>query len=1309
MRKDGRYFKGIRYTAAAPFVPLALTAMLAACGSDDYTPAEPYEAPPLEDVQRDTTGGSNVQYLDRGLVVMPAEDGGNALSWRWSGLDEQRIHFKVHKNGEFFRTVRPGEPTFLEDINGQPGDSYQVMALVDDEEKDASDVVQVQEKSYLNIPLNKPANGFVDGVEYSYIANDASAADLTGDGQYELILKWEPDNAKDNSQAGKTGDVLIDAYTLEGELLWRINLGPNIRAGAHYTQFIAFDFNQDGRAEVAMKTADGTVDGRGTVLGDAEADYRNDGGYVLDGPEYLTMFEGTSGEALDTVDYIPPRGDDINAIWGDDYGNRVDRFLAGVAYLDGQTPSLVMSRGYYTRAVVATFNFDGEELTQNWVYDSNLDESGHSLAGQGAHSLSVADVDNDGKDEIIFGAATLDDDGTALYSTGLGHGDALHVADIILDNEGLEIFMVHESSTSYITEEGNFGVEVHDAATGEILISQPSNGEGDDVGRGVTGDIDPNYEGMESWGSRGGLMAADGSVISNNKPAMNFMVWWDGDLNREMLDGTEITKWNAESKLVDEPLFNAGTFSNGLAVSNNGSKATPSLSADILGDWREEVVFANEASTSLMVYSSNIPTDVRLPTLMHDRQYRTAIAWQNVGYNQPPHPSFYLGSDMELYQHVVRELPQFKTQAVEGEAATGVVAQGNNDNILIKVFTGGAELGSATILRAEVDDSEAATEVGMLEGGETSFVDDSAVPDTTYYYWVEAEDASGSAIAGLDGSYRARMTSTLIPRVAVASLDNYVDLTWVTSLKLSDVYIYRAETEEFGMVPEKPSTSYARVNGKARTWTDARTEEGQMYYYWVELVTMDGDSILADPAFGENLVVAKTNLNATYQDGVLNVCWELENVEPGATYNELYRNDQNQAGGRSRIYPISDPSVIYDGCFEDVGPTAVDESGEPIEGENEIVEGQGYWYMFKQVASNEIVGPFGYGLETNVTNLNAELDPLLGTINLTWKLWNFGQEIVNVDLYRNTSASLSGRTLVSEDVLATDGRYRDTGGESGFTQGQTYWYFFEVTLADSSVVNTDPEGEVMFELPEPETNIFTRLEDGGIRIDWNLKNFGEITKIEILRNTEASAEGAMVVASEGLEPRGVYAEYDNLVEGQPYWYMMRVTTAEGDVITGDLATELVYQENPSSTSVIINENEDGYCGMSDGTIDTNHAGFEGDGFSNTANAEGEYIDYKVNIPAAGTYRFLVRYANGAGDNRFARLDVNSQIGLAQIDMENSGGWTEWGESQVDVELEAGEANVRLHSGTASGLANLDYLMIDALTTEDAPQRIACAL
>ena len=433
MKKDGRYLKDNNHMFAKALVPLALTTVLMGC-DESYTPAEPHTAAPLVDAERDLSGNSNVEYLDRGLIVIPGQEEGNVISWRMSGLDEQRIVFKVYKNGEFFRTVRPKEPTFLEDDRGLPTDTYQVISLVDDVEKDASKVVSAQEKPYLAIPLNTPDSDFVDGVEYFYTANDASAADLTGDGQYELIVKWEPSNSKDNSQGGKTGNVLLDAYTLEGELLWRINLGQNIRAGAHYTQFMAFDFNQDGRAEVAMKTADGTIDGRGNPICHPEtntcapeAEYRDGGGFILDGPEYLSIFDGMSGEQIDTVMYEPSRGDRF--AWGNnsDGSNRVDRFLAGVAYLDGKMPSLVMSRGYYGRAVVASYNFDGQNLLSNWVYDSDLDESEKTLNGQGAHSLSIADVDSDGKDEIIFGAATLDDDGTLLYSTDLGHGDALHL------------------------------------------------------------------------------------------------------------------------------------------------------------------------------------------------------------------------------------------------------------------------------------------------------------------------------------------------------------------------------------------------------------------------------------------------------------------------------------------------------------------------------------------------------------------------------------------------------------------------------------------------------------------------------------------------------------------------------------------------------------------------------------------------------------------------------------------------------------------------------------------------------------------
>jgi len=1300
MKKDGRYLKHKNRVFAKAVVPLALASALVGCSDDDYTPAEPFTQPPLTDAERDTTGGSKVEYLDPGLIVVPAEDQGMAISWRWSGLDEQRAIYKVYKNGEFYRSARPNDPTFMIDINGLPTDTYQVKTFVDDAEKDASKVVQASEKPFLSIPLNTPSSGFVDGVEYSYSANDASAADLTGDGQYELIVKWEPSNAKDNSQAGKTGDVLIDAYTMEGELLWRINLGKNIRAGAHYTQFMAFDFNQDGRAEIAMKTAEGTMDGRGnyvcsdTVECDNDADYRNDGGYILAGPEFLTMFDGVSGEALDTIDYIPERGDDINATWGDGYGNRVDRFLGGVAYLDGQRPSLIMSRGYYTRAVVAAFDFNQDgQFVEKWVYDSNTDPESPTIAGQGAHSLSIADVDADGADEIIFGAATIDNDGTTLYSTELGHGDALHVADIIPDREGLEVFMVHECPSCYTKDGVGYGVEIHDAATGEIIHSQ--SGDGDDVGRGVTADIDPNYPGMESWGSRGQLMASDGTLIGDSKPSMNFAIWWDGDLSRELLDGSLITKWNPDDKLVEkEPLFDALTVRNGSGVSNNGTKATPSLQADILGDWREEVVMANEDSSKLLIYTTNHETDIRLPTLMHDRQYRNAIAWQNTAYNQPPHPSFYMGTDMELYKHVVKELPQFKTTMVEAQPFTKMVAQGNNDNILVKVYPGEAEVGSITVMRSETNDMSSAQTVGTLEDGSTTFADTTAVPDTTYYYWVDVKDAGGSTISGLDMSSMARMTSTLIPRVEAASSNNYVDLTWVTDLHLSEIKIYRAETTEMGVIPAKPDAYYAMVNPNAKTWTDETTVEGGKYYYWVELTTTDGDVAIAEPAFGENIIFQETNLDYTYRDETMTICWDMQNF-PVINWSQLYRNTSNQAAGRGKIHDLSSDQ-LYQGCTVD----GID-----------IVEGTSYWYMFKYntatgTPTSEIVGPFVPD-EAPVTGLMADSDPVLQTINLTWNLRNFGQDITNVDLYRGTSASMDNKELVRSDARVIDGRLRDIGGDNGFVDGTTYWYSFELTLEDGSTVTTDAEGEVLFELPQPESNLITRLEDGGIRIDWNLKNYeGIFSNIEILRNTEAMADGATPIIG-GLEPKGAVADYDNLVETQTYWYMMRVTMDDGTVITDEPMGEIEYFANPTTTALTINENEDGYCEMVDGLIESNWVGYEGEGFSNTNNAEGMYISYKVNIQEAATYRFLLRYGNGAGDNRFASVDVGSAIDAFTIDMESTGAWDTWLETYESYELQSGEYLVKLKAATGGGLGNVDYLTIDNLTGTKAPIAVPC--
>lgn len=589
-----------------------------------------------------------MEDLGRAPVAIKTEDG-VYVSWRLLGDDPENIAFDVYRDGKKLNKSAIKESTNFLDKKGTANSTYEIRAVGKGKGKKDKEKVTTKtiSNNYFDIPLQKPEDGVTPlGDPYSYRANDASVGDLDGDGEYEIVLKWDPTNSKDNSQSGYTGNVYIDAYELDGTLKWRIDLGKNIRAGAHYTQFLVYDFDGNSRAEVVMKTADGTIDGQGNVIGRADADHRNSSGYILQGDEFLTVFDGKTGKALQTTNYEPPRGD--VASWGDSYGNRVDRFLAGVAYLDGERPSIIMARGYYTRTVLTAYNFRDGKLTKQWTFDS-ADEGNSAYAGQGYHSLSVADVDKDGKDEIVYGQMVVDDDGKGMYATGLGHGDALHVSDFIPSRPGLEVYAVQENKS------GEYGYDMRDAATGEIIWGQKT---GIDTGRGVAADIDPRYEGAEAWAisgawnSRtGGLHTAEGEKISDSIPTSNFAIWWDGDLLRELADhqyndakgagvGT-IDKWDYENGKLENLLTAEGT------LSNNGTKGTPALQADLLGDWREEIIWRTEDSSALRVFMTTEETDHRIFTLMHDPQYRVAIAWQNVGYNQPPHPSFFLGEGMK--------------------------------------------------------------------------------------------------------------------------------------------------------------------------------------------------------------------------------------------------------------------------------------------------------------------------------------------------------------------------------------------------------------------------------------------------------------------------------------------------------------------------------------------------------------------------------------------------------------------------------------------------------------------------------------
>jgi rhamnogalacturonan endolyase len=604
------------------------------------------------------------EKLGRGLIAIRQSSQTVCVSWRYLSSDSTNTGFHVYRNEQRLTNTPVMKTTcYYDKYAGNGPIEYRVEPVSPQGKTLSPDgkytLASNAPVGYLNIPLNKPERGITPaGQEYTYLPNDASIGDADGDGEYEIILKWDPSNSHDNAHDGYAGNTYIDCYTLAGQKLWRIDLGKNIRSGAHYTPFIVYDLDGDGITEIVMKTADGTVDGQGNVIGDANADYRDKGdpakqrggdfpsgdprgkasesypprnqGRILTGPEYLTVFNGKTGKAMQTVNYIPPRGNLMK--WGDDRANRADRFLAAVAYLDGVRPSVVMCRGYYTRTVLAAWDWDGKELKHKWVFDTN-NHGFEACAGQGNHNLRVADVDGDGCDEIVYGSMTVNNDGKCLYSTGLGHGDALHLTVIDPTRPGLQVWACHENKKD--------GSTYRDASTGDIILQIPSK---TDVGRCLTADIDPTYKGLEMWSSASkGIRNIKGEIINTdmNTFSINMAVWWDGDLLRELLDKNRISKYNREKK-VCEPL----TVFEG-ALSNNGTKATPCLQGDIVGDWREEVLLRTEDNAALRLYVSVIPTKYRFHTFLEDPVYRISIATQNVGYNQPTQPGFYFGAGLE--------------------------------------------------------------------------------------------------------------------------------------------------------------------------------------------------------------------------------------------------------------------------------------------------------------------------------------------------------------------------------------------------------------------------------------------------------------------------------------------------------------------------------------------------------------------------------------------------------------------------------------------------------------------------------------
>lgn len=656
------------------------------------------------------TNTRQMEKLNRGLIAVKttADTRGQAvngvyLSWRLLGDESlENQAFDIYKNGTKIHTTGVHDATNWIDTSGTASDKYKVVKAGEDASKE-TEVTPTSNNNcaksnevgngnseknsftYVDIPISRPdpVERMGDGKISNYYtvdknheggANDASVGDLDGDGNYEIVLKWDPTDSKDSAGADFTGNAYIDAYKIDPNndgYMWRIDLGKNVTSGAHYTQFLVYDFDGDGKSEVAMKTAPGTVDGTGhyvTEVGDTDEIRNTDNtkSYIgtsgrLKGKnpftQYLTIFDGETGAALYTTDYIPYDAAE-NQYWGDSGAkyNRSERYLAAVAYLDGIHPSIVMCRGYYHDSVIRAYTWDGTELTMQWEHKGKKSASSTTLYGQGNHNLSVGDIDNDGKDEIVYGSAALDDDGkTVLGNTGLGHGDAMHMSDF--NNDGTqEVFSVKEEEFKKYAE------DLRVASTGKHFWSSGKLTTSSDNGRGVMDNIDDSYAKEHSnalaigWSS--GIANAhdlNGDDVAA-KPAGagsgtfdNFLVYWDGDLSRELLDANIIQKYYAATGTTKRFYGPSDGYTLTGGSTNNYSKRNPSLVADIWGDWREEIIMpVNKGSATdqayLRIYTSTMPTDYRITTLMHDCQYRLSVAWQNVGYNQPTHASYYIGS-----------------------------------------------------------------------------------------------------------------------------------------------------------------------------------------------------------------------------------------------------------------------------------------------------------------------------------------------------------------------------------------------------------------------------------------------------------------------------------------------------------------------------------------------------------------------------------------------------------------------------------------------------------------------------------------
>ena len=577
--------------------------------------------------------------LDRGLVAVKT-DGGVFCSWRILGEEYYDVTYNIYRDGTKLN-ADPLKASNFWDVAGGLDSKYTVSAVVRGKEQAQCEAVSVWGQNYLEIT---PDHGDLTS---TYVPNDACMADVDGDGELEILLKFDytSDSGSSYMPGGYNGEyAIVEVYKLNGKKLWWLDFGPNMGDFQNNeNNIVAYDWDQDGRAEAVMRAADGTVihaaDGKEYVIGDATKNYRspNGGGganwFMHEGDEFLVYMDGETGVPYQVMEYPLKRLEagetDLNRAWGDGYGHRSTKHFFGAPYLDGRHPSIFLARGIYTRHKMIAYDVNPatHELVERWRWNNNT--AGSPWYGQGYHNYAVADVDWDGRDEICFGSMVIDDNGHGLSTTGLGHGDAQHHGDFNPYVHGHEIYACNEDAP-----DNNY----RDATTSKIYYRHTS---GNDDGRSMMGNFSNDYPGCLG---RSGHDTAISSVTNEHIPQdiafdVNFRIYWDGDLLEETFNGTDTR--NSTGRIF-KPSENRVITTLSGSLTNNDTKATPCYQGDILGDWREEVVMRTK-DNKIRIYTTTYPTEWRNYTLWHDMQYRQAMVWQMCGYNQPPHVSYFLG------------------------------------------------------------------------------------------------------------------------------------------------------------------------------------------------------------------------------------------------------------------------------------------------------------------------------------------------------------------------------------------------------------------------------------------------------------------------------------------------------------------------------------------------------------------------------------------------------------------------------------------------------------------------------------------